>query len=450
MLPKREVLQFQTADQSRFLLIHDPEMQQVHWAIASWIDGSDDPPGLSGLSLVTAQASLKGTWPTGSLDISAEKEAMAELDTAWQKKMAAPGNSKLEAEVRRRDKVVRGLSDPRRFHRVLAAAPAFHPEVIDRGAIAVTALTTIEPGLPTVAKLLLERREQQALRELIRNWQTAVTQRLQAYMQSPRNRMYAELLALTHPYSPATEQLEAPPMVIPTRDQAMATWQSSQHPTRTVHVLFGSLDLQRTKGLLEEVFTATTLADPTPRTTASPRPLTAQRRSVVPGIQSTGVVLGWVLPAKVNRWALEVGRRWLADESGALLTSLHKARPNLTITCHAPWPHTSDGTGLLVLDVIDPSGKPDLAMTVIKRCQQVVAMKFSGNPYYRSYRSLLHDWNKSADDSRSIAVTMAERALMLPRINPNQQPPPWIKPTTIAATLQSVFASQPAIVEGQK
>ena len=449
-IPRRSVLQFTTPDQSRFVLIQAPDMPQVHWVIASWADGNDDPPGLSGLALVTAQTSLKGTWTTGSLDITAEQQAMAELDAAWQEKMASPGNAKFEVKVKRIDKVVRQLSDPRRYHRVLAAAPAFHPEVVDHGAIAITALTTIEPALGTIARLLLERREDQALRELFRTWQPHVSGRLKEHMQQPRRRMHAELLALIHPYSAGIQRLEAPLLSIPSRGQAMTTWQSSQHPTRTVNVLYGSLDLQKTKAMLEKVFATTNLPAIAPRRSNTVRPMTAQRRSVVPGIPSGGVALGWVLPANLNPWAVEIIRRWLTSKSGPLLRALLKSRPKLTMRCHAPWPRTSDSAGLLMLDVIDPSGQPDLDKAVLEACQEIASKDYSGNPYYKSYRALLHDWNRTADSSRTVAITLAERALMWPEVDLKRQPPAWVKPTAITATLKSIFASQPAIVEGQQ
>lgn len=448
-LPTRTMTKFTTADGSRFVLIHDPGMQQVHWVIASWADGSDDPPGLTGLALATAQASLNGTWTTGSLDSGAERQALMELDLAWQKKMSDPGNASLEADVVRLDEVAMQLGESRRFQRVLAAAPTFRPEVIDRDPIAIMVLTTIEPALANVARLLVERREDQALRGLVRAWLPNVMQRLQTHATKPRRRLHAELLALINPFSSGIQRLEPPPLLAPTRDQAMTVWQSSQHPTRTVHVLFGSVDAPQTKATLQAAFATTNLPAPSPRRVAPLRPITAQRRSVVPGIPGRGVAVGWVLPAKIDPWALEVGIRWLARPDGSLINRLRKTRRRVSITCHAPWPRTSDGQGLLLLDVVDPSGKPGLGQEVVDACRQIVNATQRGNPYHRSYMSLLHDWNKNANDSRSVAITVAERALMWPQSNLSRQSPPWVKPASISSTLKSVFASQPAVVEGR-
>ncbi|MGK0264007.1 MAG: hypothetical protein ACI8UD_002664, partial [Planctomycetota bacterium] len=55
---RRNFEQLTTPDGSRFHLIQDPTVAHIHWAIAAWADGRDDPPGLPGLTLATAQASL--------------------------------------------------------------------------------------------------------------------------------------------------------------------------------------------------------------------------------------------------------------------------------------------------------------------------------------------------------------------------------------------------------
>src|SRR5690606_31814954 len=115
---------------------------------------------------------------------------------------------------------------------------------------ALFALTTVEPAIETIAKLVFERREQQALRGLARTWLPSILERAQQHTTHPRRRLHAEALALLMPFSPAIAKLEAPPVLAPNRDQAMTAWQSSQHPTRTVHVLLGTFDEKRTKALL--------------------------------------------------------------------------------------------------------------------------------------------------------------------------------------------------------
>lgn len=449
-LPKRKLEKLTTPDGSRFVIIEDPDMQHVHWVIASWADGSDDPPGLTGLALATVHTSLNGTWTTGSLDIAKEQLALAELDTAWQEKMAAPGKPKLEANVVRLDKAAQELGDTRKFLRVMAAAPTFRPQIVYRDPIVLTTLTTIAPALPTVAQLLFERREDQALRGLVRSWLPTVMQRLQVHATQPRRRLHAELLALVNPFSSAIQRLESPPIQAPTRAQALRVWQSSQHPTRTVNVLIGGLDAQHTKAALNAVFATTALPEPTPRRTPPVRPITAQRSSIVPNIPGGGVAIGWLLPPNVSDGMLTVIARWLSRDDSSLMRQLRKTHPGISIVCHAPWPQTSNERGMLVLDIIDPSGKPGLTAAVLKATRQLANSPLKGGPHYRGHLSLTRDWNARANDSRAVAMALAERALTEPTAKPRVTGPQWYKPKEVSKTIKAVFLSQPAVVEGRK
>jgi len=449
-LPKRQVTKLTTPDGSRFVIVEDPEMQHVHWVIASWADGSDDPPGLTGLALATVHASLNGTWTTGSLDIEKEQQALNELDAAWQQKMAAPGNAQLEANVVHLDMAASKLGDTRKYLRVLAAAPTFRPEVIYRDPIVLTSLTTIAPALPTVAKLLFERREDQALRGMARTWLPSVMRRMQTHVAQPRRRLHAELLALVNPFSAALQRLEQPPILAPTRAQANSAWQSSQHPTRTVNVLIGGLDAKHTKAVLDAVFATTALPAPTPRRTPAIRPMASQRRSIVPGIPKGGVAIGWLLPPNTSDGMLTVIARWLSRNDTSLARQLRKGRPGLAIKCHAPWPRTSKEQGLLVLDIVDPSGKPGLTAEVLKAVRQLANAPVKNARHYRAFISLTRDWNAQANDSHDVALAIAERALKDPKSNLSHARPMWYKPADVMATIKAVFSSQPAVVEGRK
>ena len=201
---KREHREFTTPDGSRFVLVQDPQLSQVHWALASWTDGRDDPPGLAGLTTATLRASLLGTWTTGSKDPEAEQRALEALDEAWQARMAAPGDAAVNRTLLQRDRAAAALCDPRAFGRVLAAMPAHRPEIVERDGVGVFALTTVAPALPQVARMVFERREQQALRGLARTWLPSVMARAEAHARHPERRVQAELLALTAPTSPTT------------------------------------------------------------------------------------------------------------------------------------------------------------------------------------------------------------------------------------------------------
>ncbi|MFT4516116.1 MAG: hypothetical protein ACI89X_000174 [Planctomycetota bacterium] len=446
--PQRKFFQFTTPDGSRFHLIQDPTVAHIHWAIASWADGRDDPPGLPGLALAAAQASLAGTWTTGSSDPDAERAVLIKLDEAWQRQLAQPGNAKIAAQVVKLNKAAAELGDRRMFERVLAAAPAFQAEVLDRDPLAVFSLTTIEPAIETVAKLLLERREEQALRGLARAWVPSVLFRLKDHATHPRRRLYAEVLALLMPSSPANARMEAPPFVAPDRDRAQRTWQASQHPTNTVHVLMGSFDPGYLKKTLNLVFAETKLIAPTRRDQA-PRPLRGQRRSIVPGMRGGGGAIAWVLPPIKDPAALQQARRWLMDERGPLRRAFRKKRPNFIVDCRAPWPTTTSGQSLLLLDVQDPNGKPGLVNEVLAICKTIAAKPFSKNQFYRNYLEISRDWNRAADSPRAIAVMLAERALVWPSAKLDKLAPQHRHGQKVYTILKAVFASHPAAVEAK-
>lgn len=448
IVPRRRFHRLTTPDGSTFFLIQDPTVAHIHWAIASWSDGRDDPTGLPGLALATARASLAGTWSTGSRNPQAEREALNKLEAAWQQQVARPGDPKAATNVVTIDKEAAELSDHRMFTRVLAAAPALQPEVLDRGAFAVFALSTTESAIETVAKLLLERREDQALRGLFRAWMPRLMAQSETHAKHPRRRLYTEVLALLMPSSPAIALLDAPPITVPDRDQAQATWQASQHPTNTVNVLIGNFNAKHIKETLKQVFAGTNLVAPT-RREVSPSTLRGQRRSIVPGITSGGGAIAWTLPPITDPTALELARRWLMDERGPLRRALGKARPNLVIDCRAPWPMTANGQSLLLLDVQDPNGKPGLVDEVIAICKTIADKPFSQGQFYRNYLQLMHDWNQTSDSPRAVAVMLAERALAWPSVKLDRLALRQRKGDAVQPILKTVFASHPAIAEAK-
>ena len=448
-LPNRKISQLTTPDGSRFILIKDPNLTHIHWAIASWADGRDDPRGLPGLSLAAAQASLGGTWTNGSLNPQAERAALAKLDQAWQKKVAKPGDAKLAAEIARLDKVAAKLGDQRSFGRALAAAPAFRPELLARNSMAIFALTTIEPAVESVAKLILERREEQALRGLKSAWLKTALDRRQKNTANPRRRLYAELLALVMPTSPIIAQIQVPEMLAPSRDQAMEAWRSSQQPTQTVHVIFGSFELARMRNTLKRVFAKTKLADNSSQQSVTPQPLSSERRSIVTGVPGGGGVIAWMLPANTDRQVLELVRRWLNSDMNPAYLALRKKRPDLSVTCYVPWPPATDGQSLLMLDIGDASETPGVLDEVLAACQASTEKPFRDYQFYDYHLGFLRDWNNLADNPREIATMLAERSLMWPSANVNPHSPNYRKGSEIYQTLKAVFASQPAIVEAK-
>jgi len=446
---ERQTRTVTTPDGSRFVLIQDPQLRQVHWTLASWIDGRDDPTNLAGLTLATLRASLNGTWTTGSEDPAAEKAALAALDRAWQDRMTDPGNAVYGRTLVQRDRAAAALCDQRAFGRVLAALPAHRPEILERGGVGVFALTTVAPALPQLARLMVERREQQSLRGLARSWLPNVMQRAEDHQAHPERRVQAELLALTTPMSPTIALLEPPPIAAPRRAQALEAWAASQHPSRTVHVLYGGFEPDAVASMLKTVFSETALPAPTRAAERPPRRLTAQRRSVIPGIPAGSVSLAWVLPADVNRRDVAVGARWLSDGPFARIAQLlRRQRPKLEVTAIAPWPRAAR-PGLLRLDARDPDGAEGLARDLIRACREAAAEELPDGRYYRANMEAISDWFAATTDTRELAVLLAARALTQPDADVSPDAPLPVASAAIRAALRKTFRGEPAIVEGR-
>ena len=431
------------------MLIRDPQLRQVHWALASWTDGRDDPAGLAGLTLATLRASLLGTWATGSKDPAAERAALDALDEAWQARMAAPGDAAVNRTLLQRDRAAAALCDPRAFGRVLAALPAHRPEIVERDGVGVFALTTVEPVLPQVAKLVFERREQQALRGLARTWLPTVMARAEEHAARPERRVHAELLALTAPTSPTIALLEQPQLTAPRRAQALAAWSASQHPTRTVHLLYGGFDPAALQATLEAVFSSTSLPTPPAQPAQPAKPLTAQRRSVVPGAAPNSVSLAWVVPPGLKRWHVEIAARWLTTGRYAKLRQLlRKHYPDVELSSTAPWPN-GGAPALLRIDARAPGGSDGLAGAVVKACRDAAVQDLKEGMYYEANSSAISDWHTVTADTREFAVRLAERALIDPAAKIATSSPRRVSGKDIRRALQAVFAGQPAIVEGK-
>ncbi|HEB54503.1 MAG TPA: hypothetical protein ENI87_14725 [bacterium] len=441
--------QFTTPDGSRFALVVDDSMDLVHWSVATWADGRDDPAGLEGLALTTAQASLGGTWQTGSKDPAAERQLLAKLDEAWQRRLLEPADAAANESIVALDKACAELGDVRTFARVLAAAPVHRAEVVDRGHVAVLALTTVAEALPTVAELLLERREQQALRGLYRTWMSNLLARMQRFASDRDRRMHAEVLALLMPFSPAAAQLEPPQNRAPRRAQALSTWAHSQHPTRTAHVLYGNFDADATRTVLERVFSDTSLPDPPPERELRLRPLTTQRRSVVPGA-GPRITMAWVLPPIADPFVLRACLAFLFDgEHGVVLRKMRRRHQGLEITAMAPWPPRENGRSLLLLDLRTPEATATIADELVALCRRAANEELPQGHYYRANVAMQREWLTAAASPRELAMTLAETALVWPALPVSPDQPRARKGAQIRDLIAQMFASQPVIVEGR-
>lgn len=444
-----EATAFTAPDGTRFLLCPDPTAAAVHWAVASPIDLAQDPPGHEGLALAVARASLYGTWRIGSHDAAREKEALLWLEEACLRMLRDPRDQVASEDVRRWDDAARELADRRAWLRAVAAAPAWRPELTAVGGAAVLTVTTTRAALPEVARLLVERREDAALRELPRAWMETFQERGRAHVADARRSVRAELLALTMPEQPGARAVEAPNPAPPTREQAAACWTASQHPTRVRNVLVGDFDVAEAQATLAAVFARSELVAPPTATATRPRPFAGVRRSSVAGVPSPVVALAWPLPAGLDGDTLAAAMLWLGGDDGAIARRVRAdGRAQARLALSGPWPSAPDGLGLLVVEASDPSGHAGLAEAVLAAFRAVVAAEPSAKELRRVAAERDRSWQANHADARAQAVEAAARWLAWPSQPPRLGLPAEPDAKLVHACAQRVFAAPPAIVEG--
>jgi hypothetical protein len=440
---------FTAPDGSRFLLCPDPTAAAVHWAVASPIDLAQDPPGHEGLAGTVARASLHGTWRIGSHDAAREKEALLWLEEAWLRMLRDPRDAVAADDVKRWDDAARELADRRAWLRALAAAPAWQPELTAVGGAAVLTVTTTRAALPEVARLLVERREDVALRELPRAWMETFQARGRAHVADGRRGVRAELLALTMPDQPGSRAVEAPNPAPPTREQATACWAASQHPTRVRHVLVGDFDVAAAQATLAAAFARSDLVAPSTPSNARPRPLAGVRRSSVAGVPTPVVALAWPLPDGLDGDTLAATLLWLGGDDGAITRRVRAdGRATARVTLTGPWPSAPDGLGLLVVEATDPSGQAGLGDAVLAACRAAIAAPPTAADIGRIERARVRGWQASNGDARAQAAAAAARWLTWPSQPPRLGPPPAPDAKLLLDCAQRLCGAPPAIVEG--
>jgi len=447
---RAEPTAFTAPDGSRFVLVPDAAAPVVQWAVATPADTADEPPGLEGLAVAVARASLGGTWTTGSADPRRERTALEALDRAYAELMAAPQDAAVQQRLTDCDAAARQLGDPAAYRRVLATLPAHRLDVVVREGCSVLVLTTVAQAIGAVGARLVERREQQALRDFESAWRQEVMFRRGRYDAEPGAPVRAELLALAMPDHPASRAAERAGRGMPNRAQALAVFGATQHPSRSVHVLVGGLDPVAARTILEQTFAATAL--PAPAAATPPvRPIRSMRRSTVPGVRVPMVALAWVLPDAGDPFVLAAAARWLGGgpDSSVGRALGRQNRASATVACSAPWPAVVGGRSLLLVEVQDPSGGAGLGDLVLRACRDSTAAPPAAADLERGLAALQCHWTLANADPRWRAQDLARAAVLWPRLPPREAPPERIEATAIVDLLARTFAGQPVVVEGR-
>jgi hypothetical protein len=440
-----------TPDGSRFVLCPDPTVPLLHWAVVTWTDGSGDPAGFAGLTRTTLQVSLGGTWQNGSRDPTKEWEALAALDDAWQQRMQRPNDGTVAELLRRCDEAAQSLADLTTFPRILAALPVHRPQIVDRGPTSALLLTTLEAAVPALASVLIDRREDQALRDLPRAWMADLVQRLQQHASNEWAAVDAELLALVLPAHPFAQQVQKPAFVAPRRSDAMAAWERSQHPARTVHVLIGDFDPRAVRPALLAGFTTTALPAIPAERTPQPIPLSSARRAQVRGVGVPVAAIAWVLPPISDRIALATLGQWFAEGPDSVVgQALQRSnRKTASVRCRTPWPPTERGQALFRIEVADPAGVDKLAEMVVELLNNAAATPPDAEALRPAIAALQRARRERTHDARQLAATIGGDALLWPDQPLVRAWPSSVDTAQVVGVLRGIVAGQPVIVEGK-
>lgn len=447
----QSAVDFRTPDGTRIVLLPDRGAPTLTWAVATPTGPQVDPAGLPGLAAATVHASMRGTFRTGSLDSGAERAARKELDDALAALAALPpGQERAEANERvvaARERAAK-LCDAHAFRRVLAAAPASDVAVQVDDDTAVLTMTTTPSAVPAVARLLFERREDQALRDVdldLAVWQNTVAAHFDRSSSAP---LYAEVLAMAFPGHPLARAGDRPNAAVARLDAAMQTWARSQHPRRSVHVLAGNFDPTAVRAHLDAVFTTTALPLPEAVPPALPREQAAARRSLVPGARHPAALIAFALRPGTPPEAAATVARWLADGPDSWLARelRGQGRPAVTVAVRAPWP-AGAAAGLCVIEVADQPGAPArLADDVLAALGRAKTANPEVAELQTAFATTQSDFTRATDGRTRTATLVATRALLQPEAElPQRKGPPAY--AELPALLRALLATHPVVVE---
>ncbi|HLQ37639.1 MAG TPA: hypothetical protein VK348_07550 [Planctomycetota bacterium] len=448
-----QVTTFRTGDGSHFVLLPDGGPPVCHWTVATPAGPLEDPPGFDGLAVACARASLRGTWHIGSRDATAEPAALLALDQALADLSAASRTdghepAALQQAVERARTAAAALADPQAFLRVLAAAPALDVEVSDLQSATVLRCTTDLPALQRVAELLVERREQPALRGLHEEFAAVRTLLAAPWRSDPLQPLRAEALALAFPGQALARAADRPGASRPDQTMAAGVWRRTQRPDRSIHVLVGGFAVAPVRAILERAFALTALPNQPLPPPAPPRTATASRRSTVPGLAQPACVLGFHLAGDEDPNSLATALRWLASGTdGWLLRELPQAGIlGATAVATLPWP-LPGAPQLLVLEVRGGSVPNErLADTVLRLCAGNTMPVPTATELAPIHAALVAKWEYDSRDGRQFATLLAVQALLRPEQALPIAPPAPASPAAVATLLQTVLRDPAPIV----
>jgi hypothetical protein len=162
------------------------------------------------------------------------------------------------------------------------------------------------------------------------------------------------------------------------------------------------------------------------------------------------LLLAWPVPADCDPGTLELGALWLADGAGSRVATWlqRNQRPRATVAVQVPWPPRAEGQALVVVEVIEPDGKPGLPEAVLTACREALTKAPEAGSLQALQLRQQRQWRDLAESPRQLAIAIAERSLADPSWSPSAAARS-ADPAAVHRLLQRLTAGPTALVEGR-
>jgi predicted Zn-dependent peptidase len=345
----------QAQDGSRFLLVPTGGPPVVHWVTLIPAGVKEDPPGLEGVSMALARATLAGTHAIGSEDPLREAAAITRARSLARQLAASGGkNPALAALLGEAEARVRRLARPLAWEKALRSAPSSGSQLLPVRGAALLRVTTTTRGLQRVAELLKDRRDRPLLRGVHGHFEQVRREREHQFAQDPRTALRRRLVAKVyqgHPFSRFYAQSKDRSL---TFDAAVEAYRRLSDPKRSRYVLTGGFDVDTVEAVLKQVYEHTAEA---PDRVDLPQAQASHPADRKPAADPRDTLaLGCPIPKLTSIRALAVFVAWFAGDQDSYLVDALRARGHPHVQVRATVPFPAPG-GLLLVEVSVPGEK---------------------------------------------------------------------------------------------
>lgn len=339
-----------TGDGSRFLLVPTAAAPVIHWITAIPAGDLIDPPEHPGLSHAIARSTLSGSDSVGTANWAEEHKAQTQLDALMRDvtMMLASGQMPTE-EMARKVTQLKGridrLQEPRGWERQLRAAPSTEFEVREFPNAVVTGVTTTRTGVATVARLLMDRRENSILRDLQAQYNALLAERA-GRSATDSERVREEIIDLAFYGARARISVTVPTV---DKERAREIYRKMYSPAATFQVITGGFDLAEMRRFLQRQFTQTSLPMWVPPTRDIRRD-SKMRVSTLSNGSRRGIAIGIRTDASITANQLRVLGEWFGGGPTSMLARQFSRAGIVGVECRAtaPFPPGANPGVLLI------------------------------------------------------------------------------------------------------